>query len=22
MLGHFRHEAGHFIWNKLVRDRG
>jgi hypothetical protein len=22
LLGHFRHEAGHFIWNKLVRDRG
>ena len=21
LLGHFRHEAGHFIWNKLVRDR-
>ncbi|MCM2455701.1 hypothetical protein HGO37_09925 [Rhizobium sp. CG4] len=20
MLGHFRHETGHFIWNKLVRD--
>lgn len=20
MLGHFRHEVGHFIWNKLVRD--
>ena len=19
MLGHFRHEVGHFIWNKLVR---
>jgi hypothetical protein len=22
MLGHFRHEMGHFIWNKLVRDAG
>ena len=22
LLGHFRHETGHFIWNKLVRDRG
>jgi hypothetical protein len=22
MLGHFRHEIGHFIWNKLVRDAG
>lgn len=22
MLGHFRHETGHFIWNKLVRDAG
>lgn len=22
MLGHFRHEVGHFIWNKLVRDAG
>ncbi|MCX8996392.1 putative zinc-binding metallopeptidase [Rhizobiaceae bacterium BDR2-2] len=22
MLGHFRHEVGHFIWNKLVRDVG
>lgn len=21
LLGHFRHEAGHFIWNKLVRDQ-
>lgn len=21
LLGHFRHETGHFIWNKLVRDR-
>ena len=21
LLGHFRHESGHFIWNKLVRDR-
>ncbi len=21
MLGHFRHEIGHFVWNKLVRDR-
>ncbi|KQV68148.1 putative zinc-binding metallopeptidase [Rhizobium sp. Root1220] len=21
LLGHFRHEAGHFVWNKLVRDR-
>ncbi|MGV1939546.1 zinc-binding metallopeptidase family protein [Agrobacterium sp. 22-211-1] len=20
LLGHFRHEVGHFIWNKLVRD--
>ncbi|MFS8049241.1 putative zinc-binding metallopeptidase [Rhizobium sp. BR 314] len=20
LLGHFRHETGHFIWNKLVRD--
>ncbi len=22
MLGHFRHETGHFIWNQLVRDGG
>ncbi|WP_137132272.1 putative zinc-binding metallopeptidase [Rhizobium sp. FY34] len=22
MLGHFRHETGHYIWDKLVRDRG
>jgi len=22
LLGHFRHETGHFVWNKLVRDRG
>lgn len=22
MLGHFRHEVGHFIWNKMVRDAG
>lgn len=22
MLGHFRHEIGHFIWNKMVRDSG
>ncbi len=22
VLGHFRHETGHFIWNKLVRDQG
>lgn len=22
LLGHFRHETGHFIWNKLVRDAG
>ncbi|EPE99466.1 hypothetical protein RGCCGE502_04765 [Rhizobium grahamii CCGE 502] len=21
LLGHFRHETGHFIWNRLVRDR-
>ncbi|MCO5731032.1 putative zinc-binding metallopeptidase [Rhizobium sp. SSA_523] len=21
MLGHFRHETGHYIWDKLVRDR-
>ncbi|MDE1993446.1 MAG: putative zinc-binding metallopeptidase [Rhizobiaceae bacterium] len=21
LLGHFRHEMGHFIWNKLIRDR-
>ncbi len=21
LLGHFRHETGHFIWNKLVHDR-
>ena len=21
LLGHFRHETGHFIWNKLIRDR-
>jgi len=20
LLGHFRHETGHFIWNKLIRD--
>ncbi|MEY9098021.1 hypothetical protein ABIA24_000930 [Sinorhizobium fredii] len=22
LLGHFRHEIGHYIWNKLVRDAG
>ncbi len=22
LLGHFRHEVGHFYWNVLVRDRG
>jgi hypothetical protein len=22
LLGHFRHETGHFAWNRLVRDRG
>ena len=22
LLGHFRHEVGHFFWDKLVRDRG
>lgn len=22
LLGHFRHETGHFMWNKLVRDAG
>ena len=22
LLGHFRHETGHFIWNRLVRDAG
>lgn len=22
LLGHFRHECGHFIWNKMVRDAG
>ena len=22
MLGHFRHETGHFIWNQMVRDGG
>lgn len=22
LLGHFRHETGHFIWNKMVRDAG
>ncbi len=22
LLGHFRHEIGHYIWNKLVRDGG
>ncbi len=22
MLGHFRHETGHFIWNQMVRDNG
>ncbi len=22
LLGHFRHEAGHFIWNQMVRDNG
>jgi len=22
LLGHFRHETGHFIWNRLVRDGG
>ncbi|MBW9115807.1 putative zinc-binding metallopeptidase [Rhizobium cauense] len=21
LLGHFRHETGHFMWNRLVRDR-
>jgi hypothetical protein len=21
LLGHFRHEVGHFIWNRLVRDQ-
>lgn len=21
LLGHFRHEMGHFLWNKLIRDR-
>jgi hypothetical protein len=21
LLGHFRHETGHFVWNKLVRNR-
>jgi len=22
LLGHFRHETGHFIWNRMVRDTG
>ena len=22
LLGHFRHEVGHFFWERLVRDRG
>jgi len=22
MLGHFRHETGHYIWDKMVRDGG
>ena len=22
LLGHFRHESGHFFWNRLVRDGG
>jgi len=22
LLGHFRHESGHFFWNRLVRDAG
>jgi hypothetical protein len=22
LLGHFRHEVGHYYWDKLVRDRG
>lgn len=22
LLGHFRHETGHWIWDRLVRDRG
>jgi hypothetical protein len=22
VLGHFRHEAGHYYWNVLIRDRG
>ncbi len=22
MLGHFRHETGHFIWNQMIRDGG
>jgi hypothetical protein len=22
MLGHFRHETGHYIWDKLIRDGG
>lgn len=22
LLGHFRHETGHFIWNRMVRDAG
>jgi hypothetical protein len=22
LLGHFRHETGHFIWNQMVRDGG
>ena len=21
LLGHFRHEIGHYFWDKLVRDR-
>jgi hypothetical protein len=22
LLGHFRHESGHFIWNQMIRDSG
>ncbi|WP_176085964.1 putative zinc-binding metallopeptidase [Martelella sp. HB161492] len=22
LLGHFRHEVGHYVWDRLVRDRG
>ena len=22
LLGHFRHETGHYFWDRLVRDRG